>query len=352
MEFSLYLLVGGAVSLTLCAVIAATKKWHGHLTLDSQAGVQKFHTCPTPRVGGIGLYAGLAVFWMTAAGPLAELVGMMLVAALPAFLAGLLEDITKRVSVRERLLATMASGVIAWWLSGISIAKVGVWGLDEFLAWLPFSVLFTAFAVAGVANAINIIDGFNGLAAGTVIIALAAMGMIAYDAGDVVLAQFCLVMAIVTFGFMVVNFPFGKIFMGDGGAYFLGFLLAWVAVLLPARNHGVSAWASLLACAYPVLEVLFSVLRRRYRAHHPGHPDRLHLHSLIKSRLVRKKLGHWPSVLRNSAVSPLCWAFPVLSGLIAYLAAHDKQVLMASFVGMALLYRWKYRRLIAFRGWV
>lgn len=352
MKFGLDLLAGGVVTLIICAAIAATKNWHGHLTLDSHAGVQKFHTCPAPRVGGIGLYAGLAVCWLMAAGPLANLLGVMLVASLPAFVAGLLEDVTKRVGVRERLLATMASGVIAWMLTGVTITKVGVWGMDDLLAWLPFSVLFTAFAVAGVANAVNIIDGFNGLAAGTVIIALAAMGMIAYDAGDWVLAQFCLLIVIVISGFMVVNFPFGKIFMGDGGAYFLGFLLAWVAVILPARNPGVSAWASLLACAYPILEVLFSVQRRRYRAHHPGHPDRLHLHSLIKSRLIRKKLGHWPAALRNSAVSPLCWAFPVLSGFIAYLAAHDKLVLVVAFVGMALLYRWKYRRLIYFRGWV
>lgn len=349
MEFGLYLW-GGVVSFLLCAGIAVTQKWHGHLTLDSHAGVQKFHVTPTPRVGGVGIYAGLVAAWLSANGPLAQLIGQLLMAALPAFLVGLLEDVTKRVGVRERLLATMLSGVIACYLSGVSITKVGIWGMDELLAWLPFSVLFTVFAVAGVANAVNIIDGFNGLAAGTVIIALVAMGMIAFDAGDQVLAEFCFVVAVVTLGFMLINFPFGKIFMGDGGAYFLGFLLAWVAVLLPARNPSVSAWASLLACAYPVLEVLFSVARRRYRAHSPGHPDRLHLHSLIKSRLIRKKLAHWPASLRNSAVSPLCWGFPALSGLIAYWAASEKHLLMLAFVGLALLYRLKYRRLIYFRS--
>lgn len=349
MELGSYLW-GGVVSFLLCAGIAATKNWHGHLTLDSHAGVQKFHTCPTPRVGGVGIYAGLLMAWVMSSGAVSQLTGQLLLAALPAFVVGLLEDVTKRVGVRERLLATMVSGVIACFLSGVTVTKVGVWGVDELLAWLPFSVLFTVFAVAGVANAINIIDGFNGLAAGTVIIALAAMGMIALDAGDKVLAEFCFVVAIVTLGFMAINFPFGKIFMGDGGAYLLGFLLAWVAILLPARNPGVSAWASLLACAYPVLEVLFSVARRRYRAHSPGHPDRLHLHSLIKSRLIRKKLAHWPASLRNSAVSPLCWVFPILSGVVAYVAADNKPVLMLAFGGMALLYRVKYRRLVYFRS--
>src|SRR4029450_979221 len=99
--------------------------------------------------------------------------------------------------------------------------------------------------------------GFNGLAAGSVAIMLGAMGLIAYSVGDAQLATVSFVLAAGALGFGAVNWPFGKIFLGDGGAYFLGFLLAWVAVLLPMRSPHVNAWATMLVCAYPVLEVGF-----------------------------------------------------------------------------------------------
>ncbi len=345
-------LVGFATALSVCTLLVLTKSWHGHLTLDGTDGVQKFHTAPTPRIGGVGLLLGLGAAWYALPHDSAinKTLGHMLVAGLPAFLLGTAEDLTKRVGVRERLLATMVSGVLAWWITDISITRVNVWGLDTLLVWLPLSVVFTAFAVGGVANAINIIDGFNGLASGTLIICYGALGLIAHQAGDSNLMQLCLLLASVTAGFLLVNFPFGKIFLGDGGAYLMGFLLAWVAVLLLARNPTVSAWAPLLACGYPVLEVLFSVWRRIDRALHPGHPDRLHLHSLVKSRMSRKQLGHWSPVLRNASVSPLMWLFALVPASLSVVFATSTVWLISGFLLSAGLYSIFYSRLIYF-GW-
>ena len=345
-------LVGFATAFSICVLLVLTKRWHGHLTLDGTDGVQKFHTAPTPRIGGLGLLLGLGAAWykLPTDGQVADLLGPMLLAGLPAYTLGTAEDLTKRVGVRERLLATMASGVLAWWISDISITRINVWGLDELLVWVPLSVAFTAFAVGGVANAVNIIDGFNGLASGTLIICYGAIGLIAHQAGDSDLAQLCLLLASVTAGFLLVNFPFGKIFLGDGGAYLMGFLLAWVAVLLLARNPTVSAWAPLLACGYPVLEVLFSIWRRHKRDLHPGHPDRLHLHSLVKARISRKQLGHWSPVLRNASVSPLMWLFALIPASLSVLFATSTIWLIGGFLVSALVYSIFYSKLIYF-GW-
>ena len=345
-------LIGFATALSMCMLLVLTKRWHGHLTLDGTDGVQKFHTAPTPRIGGVGLLLGLGAAWyaLPHSSAVDRLLGQMLLAGMPAFLFGTAEDLTKRVGVRERLLATMASGVLAWWITDLSITRINVWGLDELLVWLPLSVAFTAFAVGGVANSINIIDGFNGLASGTLIICYGALGLIAYQAGDSDLTQLCLVLACVTAGFLLVNFPFGKIFLGDGGAYMMGFLLAWVAVLLLARNPTVSAWAPLLACGYPILEVLFSVWRRLDRALHPGHPDRLHLHSLVKSRISRKQLGHWSPVLRNASVSPLMWLYALVPASLSVVFASSTGWLISCFVLSAAIYSIFYSKLIYF-GW-
>ncbi|WP_205758243.1 MraY family glycosyltransferase, partial [Macromonas bipunctata] len=259
------LLVGALVTCLGCVALVLTQRWHARWSIDGSHGVQKFHTHPTPRVAGIAIVLGLFTSsWFLSADVKAVLMPMLW-ASLPAFVFGFVEDLTKKVGVRERLLATIASGILAWWFTGISLDRVNVWGLDALLTWMPVSVLFTAFAIGGVANAVNIIDGFNGLAAGVVMICLAALGVCAHRVGDPTLMVVCMVLVSVIAGFWLVNFPLGKIFLGDGGAYLIGFCLGWIAVLLPMRNPGISPWASLLACAYPILEVLFSILRRHRR---------------------------------------------------------------------------------------
>ena len=228
------------------------------------------------------------------------------------------------VSVRARLLATMFSGVAAWYLTGVSMQETGLPPLDWVLQFAPAAVLFTAFAVGGVANAVNIIDGFNGLAAGAVAIMLGAISLIALQVGDTALSTVCLIVAMGALAFGAVNWPFGLLFMGDGGAYLLGFLLAWVAVLLPMRHAEVNAWATILVCAYPVLEVGFSVRRRRKReGHHPGQPDRLHLHHLIHRRIVCLAFPRLSPGLKNGLTSPICWLLVALPGGAALLFAQN-----------------------------
>lgn len=329
---------GGLLSFFVCLVIVQTKGWHGKRTLDFTDGVQKFHANPTPRIGGVGIFTGLLVSLVFLRQETQELLNVLLIAALPAFAAGLLEDFTKQVSPRERLLAAMVSGVIACYLSGVSLKSIDLPLVDTWLAVPLLSLGFTAFAVAGVANAINIIDGFNGLASGVVIIILVALGGIAQGAGDVALAHAAWAIAGVTVGFFVLNFPFGKIFLGDGGAYCLGFLLAMVAVLLPERNPDVSPWASLVACAYPILEVLYSIFRRRKAGMAVGQPDNEHLHTLIKTRFLRKRFGYLPLGWRNAMVSPFAWLFALIPVLVAAHWAKEPPSLMLAFVVLAIVY--------------
>ena len=272
----------------------------------------------------------------------------LVLASIPAFLFGLTEDLTKKVGVLIRLGATFASGILAWLLSGISLNRLDILGVDWLLAWPVISVIFTAFAIAGIANAVNIVDGFNGLASGLVAMSLVALGFVAQSVGDITLMNVCILLFAVVLGFMAMNFPFGKIFMGDGGAYLIGFCLAWVAILLPIRNPSISPWCSLLACLYPVLEVLFSMARRLSRNLHPGHPDRLHLHSLVKTRIVRKRLAALPPVLMNSAVSPLIWSLSAIPCIIAVAFASNLIALVFGVALCAICYRLLYLRLTRF----
>jgi len=282
------------------------------------SGIQKRHTTATARVGGAAIFAGLIGAWALSPEASQSLLAPVLVAALPAFVFGLAEDLTKRVPVKPRLLATMASGALAYVLTGARVLDTtGVAWIDGALAWLPFSVLFTVFAAAGVANAVNIIDGFNGLASGTTVISLIALGLIAQACGDLEVAGLCFVACAATAGFFLVNFPFGKLFLGDGGAYLLGFFLAWMAVMLSYRNPMISPWAPLLACAYPVIETLFTIARRLWARKHPGKPDSDHLHSLVDVAIASRFRHTLSPALRNAIVSPFCWLIAALPALLS-----------------------------------
>lgn len=341
-----------AVTLLASLALVLTQRWHGRFSMDGMAGVQKMHTRPTPRVGGVAVVLGLLAAYHQASADVQALLGPMLLAGIPAFAAGLLEDITKKVGVLPRLLATMASGVLACYLMGVAMQNTGVPPLDWLLAYLPLAVLFTAFAVGGVANAVNIIDGFNGLAAGTVAIMLGAMGLIALQLNDSALASLCFAIAAMALGFGAINWPFGKLFLGDGGAYLLGFLVGWLAIMLPMRHPTeINAWATLLVCAYPVLEVAFSVRRRRKReGHHPGQPDKAHLHHFIHRRLVPTLAAGHSAELRNGLTSPFCWLYAALPASWAVLFAQNTPMLMLGLVLATFVYSAVYARLTQF-GW-
>ncbi len=333
----------GAVLLVL------TKELHSAFSADSLKGVQRNHSGFIPRVGGLSIVFGVLLGWSFSDAAPGQILRVILLGGVPAFAFGFLEDVTRRVSVRTRLLATMGSGLVAWGLSGVAITDVNVPWIDPLLLWTPVAVLFTVFAVGGVANAFNLIDGFNGLAAGTAIIVLVSMGWLSLRLGDPDLATACVVLAAAALGFMLLNWPFGRLFLGDGGAYFLGFSVAWIAVLLLFRHSQVSAWSSLLICAYPVLEVLFSMRRRSLRQHNIGHPDRLHLHSLVKRRLVRRCLPRGGQLMRNSSTGVLMWILALPAPLWGVSFYDNSPLLMLGLVLFALGYQALYRRLVRFR---
>lgn len=299
-------------SFGVCALVILTQRWHGRLSLDHDLqAVQKLHHNPVPRIGGLGLLVGLLI--AVAGGYLVNgqsypTTLIMLVCAVPVFLAGLVEDLTKKVSVRIRLYASFVSAALAVWLLDAQLTNVDMPLLDAVLTIPAFSVAFTVFAVGGVTHSINIIDGLNGLAAGAVGLMLAGLAFIAWQAGDALVMKLCLWGIAAMAGFMLLNYPFGRIFLGDGGAYLAGFWLAVCAVLLLHRNATVSAWAVLLCAAYPAWETVYSMYRRnvRHRAE-TGAPDSVHLHHLI-FRITSKSLGpQTPYWIQHGTSSLIVW---------------------------------------------
>lgn len=331
-----------------CLLLVLTQRWHGKLSLDHDLnGVQKIHETPVPRVGGIGVVVGLVLaglFSYQLGGETYETAGKLLLCAIPVFSAGLIEDFTKRVGVRTRLFASFISAGLAYWLLDASLTKLDTPGLDYLIQFGTISFLFTCFAVGGMTNAINIIDGLNGLASGSVSLMLAGLATIAYLNGDTLVMKLCIWGIGSTLGFMILNYPFGRIFLGDGGAYLAGFWLAECGVLLLNRNPSISTWAVLLVVIYPAWETVFSIYRRNViQKVKSGMPDMTHLHHLLFKVRAKKQTTSNPWT-QHGFVSLQIWSLVAACQIAAVSAFSSTPPLILSIICFAVFYTLAYSR--------
>jgi UDP-N-acetylmuramyl pentapeptide phosphotransferase/UDP-N-acetylglucosamine-1-phosphate transferase len=268
-----------------------------------------------------------------------EILNTVLILTAIAFSFGLLEDLTKKVSVAIRLWTTLLPGVFAYFLTGYSLNHFGIAPIDWVLQWTVLSVLFTAFAICGITHAINMIDGYNGLAGWSAVWILLGIWAISSTCGDKELALISLVFVGATAGFLLLNWPWGKVFLGDGGSYFLGSSIACLCVLLVLRNPTVSPFACLVLCSYPVIEALYSIWRRTKNKKSSGNPDRLHLHQLIGEKLIYPSLGKSRSIRAKNATTGFAVSlFCVPMAVMAYALYDQQNTLIILFLALSLGY--------------
>lgn len=354
-----FLILAFLLSLVATLALIRYKHLHEKITSDHDlSGPQKFHTQAVPRIGGAGIFVSIAITSTSAAlifnlergFLLLQLIGF----ALPTFVAGLAEDLTKRIGVKTRLVATAITAALSGYFLNTWVSQIQVPGIDSILAIYWVSAAFTVVAITGLANAYNIIDGFNGLASMVAIISLLAIGYIAFKVNDSLLASTCLIVIGAIGGFFTWNYPRGLIFLGDGGAYLIGFLIAVLSILLVKRNPSVSPWFALLVNAYPIFETIFTIWRRRiHQGKNPGLPDGAHFHSLIYRRLIRwaevQELKDSASYAKNAKTSPYLWLLSSMAVLPAIIWWDSTWVLQCFGFLFCMLYVWMYNAVVRFK---
>ena len=353
----IFLVVSFLTSLLATFVVISSAKRHARHSADHDlAGPQKFHSRPVPRIGGVAVFlavlAGVCLGHFQ--GQRDTLALWLLVAcSLPTFAFGLAEDLTKRVSPRRRLFFTAVSAGLAVFLLGGVIHRTAIPGVDQLISFFPIAIALTLLVVTGVSNAINIIDGFNGLASMCVLMMVGSIVYVAFQVGDVFIFHASLITVGAVLGFFVWNFPAGLIFLGDGGAYLLGFLLAELSVLLLARNSSVSPMFPLLLSAYPIFETIFTMYRRKLiRGVPTAAPDGIHLHTLIHRRVMRFSVGdnqQQRQTARNSMTSPYLWVLCLMSVIPSVLWWNDTTVLACFIFVFILSYLLLYRSIVRFK---
>jgi UDP-N-acetylmuramyl pentapeptide phosphotransferase/UDP-N-acetylglucosamine-1-phosphate transferase len=346
-SFSIPFFVSFILSISFCYLIISTTKLHGRLSLDLAEGIQKVHHKATPRIGGLGIY--LSLLLATLLSPYVQLTASIVASALPAFFAGLTEDLTKKVPPKQRLAATTASGLLAFYLTGYHLTGIGITLIDVLFSIVWISVIFSAFAVAGIANSYNIIDGFNGLAGIVALIAFIAIALVSTSVGDLELASVSWIFVGAILGFTALNWPYGRIFLGDGGSYLVGFAVGWLSIMLVERNSTVSPFACLLICIYPITEVVFSIYRRSRGSKDTTSPDRLHLHSLFARRFINRKFHKLSPIKKNSLTGLSMSLLALPSGLLVLLVYESTLVCIIFCLLFIITYVLAYRRLVIFR---
>ena len=329
-------------------IISLPKKWTAN-EFDT-IGMQKFHKNPVPHIGGALLFTGFFIgLWFLPAAQ--EIRLLLLVASLPVFIAGIAEDCTRKIGPNLRMIAALLSITIAFFYLDIGIRSLNFAWPDYLLSNFNFlSLLFTLLVVGGLINAINIIDGYNGLMAGYSVLALLAIAYVSHILGDGLVFQLSLTLTASLAGFFVFNFPLGKIFMGDGGAYFVGLMMAVIGLMLGIRNDEVSHWFVLLLFIYPLYETAFSIYRKAIvRGTSVSQPDGYHLHMLIYKRVVKCKKFKNNTVVCNSLTSPFLWVLSLFSIIPAVIWFNNQTMLIVWAFVFMLIYTIIYRRIMHFK---
>ncbi len=272
------------------------------------------HTTPMPRIGGVAIYLAfvfsllLCVLFRTDVSDLLLHENRMitiLVAGTLVFSVGLWDDL-RSLPASVKLLCQMAAGLITW-LGGIQINVLSISltsGLQ--LDWLSLPI--TLFWIVLVVNAINLIDGLDGLAAGVVVFTSLIMLLLCVVSQKYLISLGFAAIAGATLGFLRYNFNPASIFMGDSGSYFLGYTVATFSILGSLKGQTTLAMLiPFIALGVPLFDALLAPVRRFFRGQKLFSPDQRHMHH----RLIKKGLTHRNAVL-------FLYSITVLLGSVAF----------------------------------
>lgn len=303
------------------------------LGLVAEPGGRRRHTGRIPKLGGLAIFAawlvGVALtYWLLPPADPNDALRLrgVILGSLVVVVGGLLDDrydLPPWAQLSIQLLGALIAILHIIFIEVFTnpLPATTLWEAIPLLRvegnlvwlWRPLALLFTFFWVVGMINAINFLDGLDGLAAGVCLIAAAFFAFHSYRLDQETVPLFPLALAGALLGFLPFNFSPARIFLGSTGAYLLGYQMATLSILSPAKLS-----TALLVMAVPIIDVAWQIVSRVRRGQHPMRGDRGHLHFRLSDRGLptrRIVLGYYGVAILFGLVAVLA-ASPILKVII------------------------------------
>lgn len=267
-------------------------KWiANHMGALDYPNERKVHKKPMPLLGGLMMFFGFLFGYMFFAPQTTQMLSI-LIGSFILVITGIIDDI-KPLKAKEAIIGQVAAALVVVFYGKILLNDVSFFGLYFDFGWLSYPI--TVIFIVAVMNIINLIDGLDGLAAGISSIFFATIGVIAFIMHNIGSLEITLtfIMLGACLGFLIFNFNPAKIFMGDSGSMFLGYIIAVVALLGFKNVTLTTLLAPICLLAIPVMDTFFAIVRRVVNKKPIGEPDKQHLHH----QLLKLNLSHRDTVL-------------------------------------------------------
>ena len=315
--FDPFVLIFMGMALVLNSLVAYLwhKKFYRNLGLKTYRAIQRIHLNETPRLGGLIFILSLSSFVaFSNTNESIQLLKIILICLIPIIFVGVKEDLFHNVEPAIRLLILLFVG----WLF-----RAKYTGPLPILTDIPFIgklfllqggiSFFYILSIVAISNGMNLIDGVNGLCGAVFLSILSALLFLSYTTSDISMLFLIFSVILLIIPFMLMNYPYGRIFLGDLGAYSLGLIAGMLTIILFGRHPEISPWGAILILIYPATEMVFTILRRMVKGVSIYHPDRAHLHLILFNFF--RPLPNYKKIA-NALVTPalsVLWLFPLLT---------------------------------------
>ena len=326
--------LGLGLSFAIALMIAGVFKFFGLLDKNMYKK-RAAHALPTSRLGGVAVC--LAVLFVI-------LINIetwhfdIALASLPIFITGLMEDLNRPLKPQLRLAVGALSAGIFIFFERHYISVVGIEWVNLVLSLTPIAIAFTIFSIVALINALNFIDGINGLASGKTLIAAFALMWLSNHYNEPNLTLLATAIFSASLGLFMVNYPQGRIFLGDAGAYTMGFLLAVSLITLKSKNPEISAWSIMLVIFWPIVDMGHSILRRWLKGRRSDRPDYMHLHHVVMRSIIIFADGRLSKVVANPLATAIILPLAALPVVLGVLYHQNNAICMILFVGFSVLF--------------
>ena len=261
-------------------------------------GKQRVHEGEIPRLGGFIVFLFLVIFSFILSNlSFAKSLQVTLLCLLPMIILTVKEDLTHNVDYKVRFLGLTisAAGLIMFSVMSLPVVEHIIF-ISELFHNPVFSFAFFTLCLIALANGCNFIDGMNGLLGFYLLGALMSCMQLSFIVADSFLAKPILLYALLVILFLLVNYPWGKLFMGDSGAYLFALIIGIWVINFFGTHESISSWNAGLIFFYPIAEVIFSVIRKLWQKKSPFQPAREHLHlkifDILNSSTNRPRLAN------------------------------------------------------------